>query len=245
VALKTVLPAVRPPAGAVARFLREADVLRRVSHPNVVAFRASGEAGGLPWFAMEYVDGPDAARVVAREGPLPAGRAVAWAVQLLGALADAHGRGFVHRDVKPANLLIARAGDSEAVKLADFGLARAYQASRLSGLTVTGGRGGTPAFMPPEQALDFRSAKPAADQYAAGATLYFLLTGRHVLDHRGSVAEWFRQVLESEPVPLRSRRPDLPGPLADVVHRALARRPEHRFPDAAAFAAALRPFLAG
>src|SRR5207245_4495262 len=119
---------------------------------------------------MDYVEGTDAFELVKTQGPMAPERAVRLMGQLLQALEYAHGRGFVHRDIKPANLLITVEEGFEVLKLADFGLARVYQASQLSGLTMTGEIGGTAAFMPPEQLTNYREAKPPADQYAAAAT---------------------------------------------------------------------------
>jgi serine/threonine-protein kinase len=244
VAIKTVLPAVRPTEEEMKRFLREADVLRQLQHPHVVAFREVGEGGGVLFFVMDFVEGADAARLLKEHGPLPVGRAVGWTCQLLEALAHAHAKGYVHRDIKPANLLVSRAAGREVVKLADFGLARAYQASALSGLTMTGSAGGTPAFMPPEQITDFRRVRPAADQYAAAATLYNLLSGRLLYDGDPSTVNLFLKVLQEEPVPLQQRRPDLPPALTAAVQRALARRPEDRFPDVGGLRQALLPLAA-
>jgi serine/threonine-protein kinase len=241
-AVKMIRPAVQEAGPVVARFLREADILRGLRHPHIVAFREAGESGGLLYFVMEYVPGKSAAELVQQEGPLPVGRAVALTCQLLEALAHAHGQGFVHRDIKPGNVLVAPEAGREAAKLADFGLARAYQASPLSGLTMTGASGGTPAFMPPEQVLDFRSVRPAADQYAAAATLYHLLTARPLYDGVTKAVDLFVRILQADPVPLRQRRPDLPEALAAAVRRALARKPEERFPDVGALRAALQPF---
>src|SRR5262249_40419878 len=145
-------------------------------------FREMGESNGQLYFAMDYVPGTDAGRLLKAHGPLPAGRAVALVCQLLEALEYAHAKGYVHRDIKPANLLVTEIGGREVAKLADFGLARVYQTSRLSGLTMMGDRGGTIAFVAPEQLTHFRDAKPAVDQYSAGATLYNLLTQRFVYD---------------------------------------------------------------
>src|SRR5262249_13508471 len=149
------------------------------------------------------------------------------------ALGFAHEQGFIHRDVKPGNLLLKPDGSSEVLKLADFGLARAYRESALSGLTVLNTSGGTPQFMPPEQVEDFHSAKPPADQYAAGATLYYLLTGQHVYEPCTSLVELFNCILHDDPIPLRptASGPALPPPFAEVIRRSLARRPEERFPD--------------
>jgi serine/threonine-protein kinase len=243
VAVKTILPRASVDPAALAKFAREIDVLRRLDHPGVVRFRDSGVANGTVWFAMEFVPGTDAQAAARVAHPLGVGRAVGWVVQALEALAHAHGRGFVHRDVKPSNLLVAPTPDGrEVVKLADFGLARAYEASPLSGLTLTGAAGGTPPFMPPEQVLDMRSVKPPADQYAASATLYRLLTGRHVYPPCATVEELLARILQTDPDPIAAHRPDLPAGLAAAVHRALAREPADRFPDCRAFAAALRPF---
>ena len=125
----------------------------------------------------------------------------------------------MHRDIKPSNLLITHASGGDSVKLADFGLARAYQASGLSGLTMTGEISGTIAYMSPEQITDFRRAQPATDQYAAAATLYFLLTGRFVHDFPDDPGKRLLMILDKEPVPIRDRRKDIPKGLAAAIHR--------------------------
>jgi serine/threonine-protein kinase len=242
VALKTVLPAVRTSSEATGRFLREVRILQALNHPNIVALLDAGEADGLLYFAMEYVAGTDASALLKAVGPLTPGRAAGLVCQVLDALGYAHAQGFVHRDIKPGNLLVTRAGNREAVRVADFGLARTYQDSQLSGLTVEGTPGGTPAYMPPEQILRFRDARPPADQYSTAATLYHLLTGEHVHGRCESVHELYMKVLGSDPIPIRSHRPDIPDPLAQAIHRALAREPQSRFPGVGAFREALLPF---
>jgi eukaryotic-like serine/threonine-protein kinase len=175
-------------------------------------------------------------------GPLPIREAVRITCQMLSALAYAHANGFVHRDIKPANILLAEMGEKKSVKLADFGLARVYQASRLSGLTMQGEVGGTLAFMPPEQITDFRKVKPAADQYSAAAALYNLLTGQLLFDFPKTSSQQFAQILQDDPVPIRQRRADLPEELAAVIHKALAKAPEARFSDVRTFRTMLMPF---
>jgi serine/threonine-protein kinase len=201
-----------------------------------------GAANGQLYFAMEYVPGIDAGRLVKARGPLPVRQAVGLVCQLLTALEYAHARGYVHRDIKPGNLLVVEAGGRDLVKLADFGLARVYQASRLSGLTVMGAAAGTAAFIAPEQLTHFRDAMPAADQYSAAATLYTLLTRRFVYDLPRQVERRLLMILQEDPVPVRSHRPELPQVLAAVIHRALARDPAQRFPDVRAFLRALLPY---
>lgn len=127
--------------------------------------------------------------------------------------------------MKPANLLVTRAPAGEVVKLSDFGLARTYEASGLTG------DGGTPAYMPPEQVTDSRRARPAADQYAAAATMYHLPTGTGLYEEPNSVPEMFHRILADEPIPLRSGAEPLPGPSGPVIRRALVHDPADRFPD--------------
>ncbi len=239
VAVKTIRPGGPANSHLVTRFLREAQILEQLRHPNIVSFHESGHAGGLLYFVMELVPIENAGELVKADGPLEIRRAVRLILDVLAGLEYAHGRGFIHRDVKPANVLVLNAPGGELVKLADFGLARTYQESPLSGLTLSGMAAGTPQFMPSEQITDFRGARPAADQYSAAATLYYLVTGCYAYDG-DTTAELFRKKLTEDPVPLAARRGDVPGELASAVHRALARRPEERFTDVAAFSRALK-----
>jgi serine/threonine-protein kinase len=242
-AVKVIRPAIATEMYEVERFLREAGILSALDHPHIVAFRDMGEADGQLYFAMDYITGVDAGQLLKRDGPLAIGRAVDLVCQVLEALAYAHGQGMVHRDIKPENVLVTEAAGREVAKVADFGLARAYQASQLSGLTLTGEVRGTPTYMSPEQITDYRNALPPADQYSAAATLYRLLTGRHLFRPRKpKIQELFALILNAEPVPLASLRPEVPPGLAQAVHRALAKDPAGRFPDAAALRAALLPY---
>jgi serine/threonine-protein kinase len=242
VALKTIAPAAAVQRHQTERFLREARILRELRHPHIVTFRDVGESEGRLFFAMDYVEGTDAGRMLREQGPLRVRPAIRLICQVLAALAYAHAKGFVHRDVKPANILVAEQDSKKTVQLADFGLARVYQESRLSGLTMQGDVGGTVAYMPPEQITHFRLAKPPADQYSAAATLYTLLTGQALFPFEDPFVQPLTRVLEEEPIPIRQRRADLPEGLAAVIHRAVAKDPAARFPDVLAFRAALKPF---
>jgi serine/threonine-protein kinase len=242
VALKTIKPASAPPASELERFLREARLLAQLRHPNIVAFRDMGECNGQLYFAMDFVRGSDAAGLLRRHGPLAIARAVRLTCQLLDALEYAHTAGIVHRDIKPGNVLVSEVAGGEVARLADFGLARVYQQSKFSGLTITGEIGGTVAFMAPEQVTSFHEAKPPADQYAAAATLYNLLTECFIFDFPPTTSEQLLMILEDEPVPLQQRRPDIAEKLAAIVRQALAKEPKNRFAGVSSLRKALEPF---
>jgi serine/threonine-protein kinase len=243
VALKTIQPAVAPTPVIVERFLREARILSELDHPNIVAFHEMAESNGLLHFAMEYVPGSDAGQLLKQNrGPLPVARAVDLVCQMLQALDYAHAKGFVHRDIKPANMLVTRDGSRERVKLSDFGLARIYQTSRMSGLTQDHGWGGTAPFLAPDQISDLRATKPPADQYSTAATLYNLLTDRFIYDFPERLHAKIMKILLEDPVPIRQRRPELPEDLAAAIHRGLARDPDARFASAREMRRALLPF---
>lgn len=216
------------------RFLDEARAGARFSHPNAVAVHDAGRDNGWMFLVMEVVDGPSLADRLAEHGPLPAAEAAAITARVLDALAAAHAVGLVHRDVKPANVLFAADG---TVKVADFGIAKRLDAPDPE-LTGTGQFIGTPRYLAPEQLLGEPST-PASDVYATGVVLFEMLTGRPPFtgDHPLAIALAHRDA----PVPdLTRRAPATPPAVIEVVRRALAKRPEDRFADAAAMAAALR-----
>jgi serine/threonine-protein kinase len=242
-AVKLMLPETAASDRAMRLFLREVSVLSRLDHPNVVRYLEMGSALGQFYFVMEYVPSEPLADSAAR---LPPDRRVpfvcAVAALALDGLGYAHALGYVHRDVKPANLLAGPPGEPPRVKVGDFGLAKSFQNAGFSGMTLSGQTVGTLAFMAPEQFTHCRDAKPAADLYAVGVTIYYLLAGRYPLDRRAG-RDPVRAVLEDDPLPLTGVCPWVAPGLAAVVHRALRKDPADRFPDAAAMRAALAPFL--
>jgi eukaryotic-like serine/threonine-protein kinase len=242
VALKVIKPVVAASELVLNRFLREASILRKLDHPNIVQFLDIGFTDGRLYFAMEYVKGTSVADTLKVRGPLSIPTAVSLICHVLRALSYAHALGFVHRDIKPANILTTKQDGKSRAKLADFGLAKIYQESSLSGMSVTGQMGGTLAYMPPEQITHFREARPPADIYAVGATLYTLLTGKKILDFKGRAEQQVTRILFEDPIPIQTHRPEIPNALAEIIHKALAKAPADRFPDANAMKDALTPF---
>ncbi len=241
VAIKFLRPAVLGNSVDYQRFQREIDILRQLDHPAIVRLLDMGATSGLLYFVMELVDGENAKTWAERQTKpvqLPIG--VGIISRVLAALDYAHSRGFVHRDVKPGNVLIRQSENTLFVKLTDFGLARAYHESKLSGLTLTGDVCGTPKFMAPEQITDARQVLPTSDQYAAAATLYWLLTKQHTHDFEPAIHRALHQILLAEPVPIQQRRDDIPDGLAAVIHRALSKDPADRFESVSSFRDALR-----
>lgn len=244
VAIKIIKTAYVPSDREVQRFLREAQILCALQHPNIVRFHQFGRSNDQFYIVMDLVVGSDAMRLVEQDGPLGIGRAVRIICQALDALQYAHERGYVHRDVKPSNLLVSGHEPADTCRLADFGLARVYGATRMSGLTLMGDLGGTLLFMAPEQITNFHEVKPPADQYGAAATLYYLCTGKPVLadDTSNDVRQITKSILLADPVPIEHRRADIPSALGRLIHKALAKKPEDRFTNVAAFRASLASY---
>ena len=207
-----------------ARFLREARLAGRLSHPNIVQVYDVGDAGGRPFIVMEYVPGG----TLAECGRLPPGRVAALGLQASAGLQQAHGAGLVHRDVKPGNLLLR---DDDVLKIADFGIARAAETTRH---TQAGTILGTAAYLAPEQ-IAGEDATPASDLYSLGAVLYELLTGRPPYVF-ASLADLAAQQADGTIVPVRDLEPSVPAELEAPVMHALAREPRFRPASAADFA---------
>jgi serine/threonine-protein kinase len=191
---------------------------------------------------MEYVPTVDVKVLLAGKSPTTRMKtACALICQVLEALAHGHEKGFIHRGVKPANVLVTREGKKLRAKLTDFGLARSVENAGLGGLTRSGAASLALGFMAPEQLLDNRGAGPAADLYGAAATLYYFLAGRPPHDF-STARDPYAVVLEEDITPLHEAVAGVPARLAGVVRRGLARDPEERFPSAVEMREALLPF---
>ena len=236
VALKILHPTYREDEDAVERFLREAQAVARLSHPNVVTVIDRGEEDGHQFIVFEYVDGVTLKDHLVRQGPLPVDEAVRIAIDVGEALAYAHGQGIVHRDVKPQNVILN--GDG-AAKVTDFGIARSVDVDK--GVTQTGTVVGTGDYIAPEQASG-QPAVPGSDVYGLGCMLFELLTGSPPFSGTGFVDVAMQHI--HAPVPsVRERRADVPPRLAAAVQRALAKDPADRFESMDAFVAELRASL--
>ncbi|MEC3919422.1 serine/threonine-protein kinase [Nocardia sp. CDC160] len=222
-----------------ARFLREADLAARINHPNVVAVHDRGVFDGQLWIAMQYVPGSDAAALLAH-GPLAAERAVDIVEQAARGLDEAHRAGMIHRDVKPANLLIdTRPGRPDRVLVSDFGIGRSVTDS--TALTAAGTVLATLAYAAPEQLMGER-ADHRADVYGLGATLYHLLTGT-VPFPRPTPEAVIEAHLTAPPPRPTAARPELPMALDAVIARAMDKDPGRRYPSCGALAADARAAL--
>ena len=242
VAIKTLLPEVAVTEVSLRRFMREIQVAAALEHPNIVRFIESGTNNGAVYLVTEYVEGSDAARLAdAQGGRLPYREAIDIVSQALDALAYAHGKGYIHRDIKESNILISGTAPNFTAKLTDFGLAKSFTQSGMSGITMAGDMAGTFAYMPPEQIRDFRNVRPTSDIYAIGMTAYSLLAGDTALDlgPHNDIAGTVKAIFEGKIIPLRQRAPEVPERVAEVIERALAKDPVDRWQSAAAMRTAL------
>lgn len=242
VALKVMLPKVAARPDARARFLREIDVSRGLRHRHIAALYDVGTAHRTFFFTIEYCPGGSLTQLAARRGgTLGVDEALPLALQALDGLAHAHRRGVVHRDLSPQNILLA-GEHTPAAKVADFGLAKAFDQAGLSGLTRTGTTAGKPYFMPRQQIINFKHAQPDVDVWALAACLYWTLTGAYPRDFPARKDPW-QVVLQTDPVPIRHRDRTIPTGLAQVIDQALRDQPTIGFPSAAELRQALEHSL--
>jgi DNA-binding NarL/FixJ family response regulator len=232
VALKLIAPGLANDPVFRARFESECKLAAGIDHAHVVQIFHAGEERGLLYVTMRYVQGTDLRTLLGEHGRLPAARAVGIIAQVADALEAAHRRGLVHRDVKPANVLLTTRDGAEHAFLTDFGVSKERSAD--TGLTKTGFAVGTADYMAPEQARG-AAVDARADIYALGCVLYRALTGTVVYERESDVEKMWAHIHDPPPA-LLEVAPELPRRLEVVLERALAKRPEDRQPSAAELA---------
>jgi eukaryotic-like serine/threonine-protein kinase len=254
VALKVMLPQVAAIQGTIDLFLRETENTSALNHPNIVRVRSSGHFYGNFFFTLEYCDRGSVTSLMQQQRRVfSIDEALPIILQVLDGLEYAHnaeiphikqadgsfgmGKGLVHRDIKPANIFLANGGDRDIAKIGDYGLAKAFDCAGLSGQTMSGTLAGSPAFMPRQQVINFKYAKPEVDIWATAACFYYMLTGNYPRDF-GS-ADPFLTVLQSNAVPICQRNSAITPRLAEIIDLALIDKPEIHFKNAAAFKHAL------
>jgi hypothetical protein len=239
VALKIIAPEHTQDPTAVARFKAEARLAASLEHPNIVPIHRGGEEEGILYLAMRFVPGTNLRRVIDR-GPVELGRIAHIITDVADALDAAHASGLVHRDVKPANILVSGPPEHEHVYLTDFGLTK--RLGSVGDLTKTGGWVGTPDYVAPEQ-IRGRSVDGRADIYSLGCVLYEMLTGHVAYPKDSDVAKLWAHVTDPPPLP-GTERPDLVEAFDEVVARATAKDPDDRYATAGELATAVRRAVA-
>jgi len=238
VVLKLLARADAPPL-LRERFLREARAAAALDHPHVVRALDVGEDAGAPFLVLEHLIGDDLRAFVKERREVA--EVIDLALQACAGLGAVHASGFVHRDVKPANLFLAKERGEQVLKVLDFGIAKHHGGEDVSDLTATGVALGSPRYMAPEQIRDAKSVDARADLWSLGVVLFEALAGQRPFDGE-SAASIGAAVVSDDPPDLLALRPDLPRDLVGVVERCLAKNPSARFPSAHALAEALAPF---
>jgi eukaryotic-like serine/threonine-protein kinase len=250
VALKVVHAGLRTQPEVLAQLRQEVEVMARLDHPNFIKVLQAPTDEASYYFAMEYVDGIDLSKVLKHTGPLPMAQVCDYVRQAARGLQFAYEQGLVHRDVKPANLVVTYEGDH--VRILDIGLARLeWSYNDLTSSSSSYGRHrpgvtlmGTPDYIAPEQALNPDQANIRADIYSLGCTCYHLLTGQPPFPGR-SLTQKLLHHQQSGPPSVRELRPDLPPELANLVQKMMAKAPDDRFQTPAGVVVALARFCHG
>ncbi|HBK64802.1 MAG TPA: serine/threonine protein kinase, partial [Cyanobacteria bacterium UBA11166] len=255
VAIKVMLPETAASESGVKRFLREMANTKALNHPNVVRLRDYGYCDESFFFTLDYCEGGNVVDLMAkRGGRLEVDEAIGIILQVLDGLDYAHhaeipyvrqadgtiarGRGLVHRDIKPHNIFLTKVNGATIAKVGDYGLAKAFDQAGLSGQSLSGRDfAGTLEFMSRQQLLDYKYVQPEVDVWATAASLYCMLTG--CCPRNFDEKEPFLAVLQTDPIPIRQRNPEIPEVLVKVIDLALVDKPDIYFKSAREFRDAL------
>jgi len=243
VAVKVMLSKVAVDEFARNEFLREIDQLEKLRHEKIVSLLGKGSTGGCFYFIMEYCDGGSVEDLMEHHSNnIELSMAGHIIHQALEGLIYAHKKGFVHRDLKPGNILLKGLKHQWTAKISDLGVAKNFQQAGFSGMTVTGSYAGTPYFMPREQVTNFKYVKPVSDLWSMSATFYYMLTRQFPRDfQRGKNP--IEVILQGGIVPIRKRDSSVPKKIAKVIDRALADKPNDRYQTAFEMLNALKKSL--
>ncbi|MEN8907485.1 MAG: FHA domain-containing serine/threonine-protein kinase [Clostridiales bacterium] len=214
----------------IALFRQEMSNCMKLCHDNIVAFEEQNYINGIFYFTMEYCGGGPMSRLIAKKGGyLDVDEALPYMFQVLDGLSFIHKNNYVHRDLKPDNILLDK--NYKIAKIADLGLAKNFQKTGLSGFTVPINFAGTPHYMPKEQVTDFKNVTPTSDVFSIGATFYRILTGEYVYNFKG-VKDPIVAILRERIVPIRERKWMIPKSIADVIDKAISPNYKERYKDA-------------
>ncbi len=239
VAIKTLLPALASNSDARQRFLREGEAASRIRHPHVVDVTDLGSEGSVIYLVMEYLEGEDLSRLLARQGFLSASEAADIMLPVAAAIATAHEKGVIHRDLKPENIFLARtAYGAVQPKVLDFGISKVLGDSRARALTGTAATMGTMHYLPPEQLRHAREADARSDQYGLGTILYECVTGRRAFEEE-SFYILLKKIAEGEYLRPSLQRPGVSDRIEAIIMRAMSLEPLDRFASVKELGAAL------
>ena len=242
VAIKTLLPSLAASPDARTRFLREGESASRIRHPHVVDVTDVGAEGMTSYLVMEYLEGEDLSKLIAREGPLPVSQTADIMLPVAAAIVAAHDMGVIHRDLKPENIFLSKSKVGGLhPKVLDFGISKVTGDRSTIVLTGTGATFGTTFYLPPEQLQGARQADAKSDQYALGTILYECATGHRAFEG-ANLYGVMKDIAEGRYVSPRSRRPDLPEEVEAIITRAMSLDPAERFASVKDLGSALLEF---
>jgi serine/threonine protein kinase len=242
VAIKTLLPSLAASPDARTRFLREGESASRIRHPHVVDVTDVGAEGSISYLVMEYLEGEDLSKLIARQGELPVSQMADIMLPVAAAISAAHDMGVIHRDLKPENIFLSKSTvGSVHPKVLDFGISKVTGDRNTIVLTGTGATFGTTFYLPPEQLQGARQADAKSDQYALGTIIYECVTGHRAFEGTNLYGV-MKDIAEGRYISPRSRRQDLPEAVEAIVMRAMSLEPAERFASVKELGAALLKF---